>query len=225
MCNDTTTDCSAVLQRGDTVLHPNDLQRLQRYVAAGCPPQTESLLADAHIFWWDTSGAEDADFAIVNRNGNLARAFQKDGVWTLYKNLGKAGACLNPESWERSGISSLCLRECAQKMWLQDAADEKLTFLPKELTAQNSRRKVIVRDRLFTFRGFGNEAFKLELGGVMSPEFRGKPWENRQAVEWAIARCQAPDAPKSAEAILEQAVLAASVANAEVALAEIWGQF
>lgn len=206
------------------MLGPNYEVKLQRYVAAGCPAQTESLLADAHIFWWDTCGAEDADFVIINRDGNLARAIQTNGVWQLYKNLGKAGLCLKPEGWEKLPLSGSCLRELAQKMWLPSKGEERLTFLPKELTPPNSRRLMICRDQLFKLFGRG-DAFVLELAGVQSPEFRDKPWESQAAVDWCVARCRAADAPKSAEAVLAGMQHQQAVVAAEDALAGIWGSF
>jgi hypothetical protein len=205
-------------------LHPNDLSKLQRYVAAGCPAQTESLLADAHIFWWDTCGAEDADFVIINRDGNFARAIQKGGEWQLYKNLGRAGQCFKPEGWEALTLRGPCLREIAQKMWLPSRGEEKLTFLPRELTPPNSRRLLICRDQLFKLFGRG-EGFVLELAGVQSPEFQGKAWESQPAIDWCIARCRASDAPKSAEMVIEAMHHQQAVVAAEVALEGLWGSF
>jgi hypothetical protein len=199
---------------------------LERYVASGCPAQTESILADAHIFWWDTCGAEDADFAIINRNGNFARVIQKGGIWEVYKNLGRAGQCFTPEHWEKLTLRGPCLREIAQKMWLPDRNEERLTFLPKELTPPKSRRLLICRDQLFKLIGLGDtEGFKLELDGIKSPVFRGKPWENQAAVDWATARCGDADAPKSAEAMLAQAQLEQATMSAQDMLGDLWGAF
>jgi hypothetical protein len=220
------------LQRGaaeeiSVSLFPADRERLERFVAAGCPAQTESVLADAHIFWWDTCGAEDADFAIINRNGNFARVIQKGGIWEVYKNLGRAGQCFTPEHWEKLSLRGPCLREIAQKMWLPDRDEERLTFLPKELTPPRKRRMLICRNQLFTLNGLGDtEGFKLiGPGGVDSPTFQGKPWESVPAIDWAVARCTSVDAPKSAEAVLQAAQFQQAAMAAEDALEGIWGQF
>lgn len=194
-------------------MNDDAINRIGRYVAAGCPVRTESLLSDAHVFWWDTCDGEEADFAIVNRNGNIARAIQQNGTWRLYKGVGKNGfSPFSPASWEFTSVSGPDLRACAQKMWLPSRDEERLTFLPKDLTPPG-RRKVIVRDQLVTFVGLKSEGFALELGGVRSPDFQGKPWESQAAVDWCVARCRDGDAPKSAEQILahaqvEQAVFA-----------------
>lgn len=207
-------------------MNQDAINRIQRYVAAGIPPVVENLLGDAYAFIWDTSAPEDADFAIINRDGNFARAFQENGVWKLARNLGRSGSSpFAPERWEFTPITGPCLRECAQKMWLPSRGDEKLTFVPKELTKPNTGRQVICRNQLFRFRGIKDGGFKLELDGALSPEFQGKPWESEAAVDWCVARCRGPDAPKSAEAILQQAALAQSVVQAEVALDDIWGTF
>lgn len=207
-------------------MNQDAINRIQRYVGAGMMARTESLLADAHVFWWDTCDGEDADFALVNRNGNIARAIQNNGVWSLYKGVGKSGfSPFSPASWEFVPISGPDLRACAQKMWLPDSCDERLTFLPKDLTAPNSKRKVICRDQLVTFIGLKSEGFKLELAGVTSPEFLGKPWESRQAVEWVVNRCNAPDAPKSAEAVVAAMQHEAAVDAAAAALDNVWGMF
>jgi hypothetical protein len=206
-------------------LFPADRERLERYVAAGCPAQTESVLSDAHIFWWDTCGAEDADFAIVNRNGNFARVIQRGGIWEVYKNLGRAGQCFTPEGWEKLSLSGPCLREIAQKMWLPSRNEERLTFLPRELTPKG-RRRLICRDQLFTLISkMDDGVFHLELGGVQSPAFPGKPWESQAAVDWAVARCGDVDAPKSAEQVLAQVQVQQAALVAEDALGDMWGMF
>lgn len=206
-------------------MNAEQIHQIQRYIGAGCPAQTESLLADAHIFWWSTCGAEDADFVIINRDGNLARAFQTDGVWKIAKNLGRAGQCLTPESWEWLSMSGPCLRELAQKMWLPSRTEERLTFLPKELTPPGSRRQMICRDQLFKLFGRPGNAFVLELAGAQSPEFQGKPWESEAAVAWCVGRCHAPDAPKGAEAVVAAMQMQQASHVAADQLAELWGRF
>lgn len=206
------------------MLGPDSQVKLQRYVAAGCPAQTESLLADAHIFWWDTCGAEDADFVIINRDGNFARAIQNNGVWQLYKNLGKSGRCFSPDHWDKLPLSGPDLRELAQKMWLPSRGEERLTFLPRELTPPNSRRLMICRDQFFKLFGRGS-SFVLEIAGVQSPDFFDKPWESQAAVDWAVARCHAPDAPKGAEAVIAAIQHEEAVDAAALALDGLWGSF
>lgn len=201
-------------------MNQDAISRIERYVAAGCPVRTESLLADAHVFWWDTRDGEEADFAIINRDGNTARAFQEDGIWHIAKNLGRAGAApWHPEDWQLLDISSPDLRVCAQKLWLPSRGEERLCFLPKELTPPKSRRLLICRDQLFKLIGNQGTGFRLEQGGVQSPIFEGKPWESTQAVEWAVNHCRSPDAPQSAEAILMQT----RVAQATVAMEDLPG--
>lgn len=207
-------------------MNQDEINRIQRYVAAGIPPVVVSLLADAHAFIWDTSAPEDAAFAIVNRDGNIARAFQENGVWTFARNLGRSGSSpFSPEGWEFNSISGPCLRECAQKMWLPSSSDERLTFLPKELTPPTSRRLLICRDQLFRFIGSKSETFQLALGDAVSADFTGKPWESLAAVAWCVARCRAADAPKSAEAALAGLHHQQAVVAAEAALEGLWGQF
>jgi hypothetical protein len=109
-------------------------------------------------------------------------------------------------------------------MWLPSRAEEKLTFLPKELTPPNSRRMLICRDQLFKLFGRG-EGFVLELAGVQSPEFQGKAWESQAAIDWCISRCRASDAPRSAEMVIDAMHHQQAVVAAEVALEGLWGQF
>lgn len=202
------------------------INRIQRYVTAGMMVRTESLLSDAHVFWWDTADGEEADFAIVNRDGNIARAIQDDGKWQLYRGVGKSGYTpFSPASWEFTSIAGPDLRACVQKMWLPGRGEERLTFLPKELTPPG-RRKVICRDQLVSFVGLkDSQGFALEFNGERSPEFLGKPWESQQAVDWIVARCHGPDAPQSNEQVLAQVQTQQAVASAEDALAGLWGSF
>lgn len=210
------------------MLSTEAVARIARYIETGMPARTESVLGDAHAFWWDTRDLEDTDFCLINRNGNIGRAYQKGGQWQLVKGLGKADTGpFNWESWELNGMGSAgSVQELAQQMWLPDV--ESLSFLPKALTPPKSRRLLISRDLLFKFITNANtEGFKLQApGGSESALFRGKPWESRDAAEWARKWSDGGfGAPVSAEAALAQVAFANVQSTAEQTLGDVWGMF
>jgi hypothetical protein len=208
------------------MLAPEVVTKIGSYIAAGMAPRVESVLGDAHVFWWDVCEAEDAAFCIINRNGNISRAYQVNGVWGLVKGLGKSDP--GPFYWDNWELTShgYSIAELAQKCWLPD--QETLSFLPKALTPPKSRRLLISRDLLFKFITNSTwEGFKLQApGGQESALFRGKPWESRDAAEWARKWSDGGfGAPVSAEAALAQVAFVGVQEKAEAGLDGLWGMF
>lgn len=208
------------------MLAPETVSKIGRYIEAGMMVRTESVLGDAHVFWWDTCDLEEADFCLINRNGNIGRAVQIDGAWDLIKGMGRADT--GPFVWSQDDATNceLTLQDLAQKMWLP--SQEKLSFLPKALTPPRSRRLLVCRDQLFKFITNSTwDGFKLQApGGSESALFKGKPWESRDAAEWAAKWSDGGfGAPVSAEAALAQVAFVGVKQQAEAGLDGLWGMF
>ena len=208
------------------MLSAETVAQIGRYIETGMEPRVESVLGDAHVFWWSTDDLEDADFCLVNRNGNISRAYQVNGVWGLVKGMGKAE--FGPFQWENWELTSHAnsIGELAQKCWLPDI--ESLSFLPRQLTPPRGRRQLICRDKLFKFITNASwDGFKLQApGGAESMLFKGKPWESRDAAEWARKWSDGGfGAPVSAEAALAQVAFVGVQQKAEAGLGDLWGMF